>query len=150
MTPFTKLTLFAATTALLNLTTSEEISGADNPPPGGAIALDADGNARDDDPATANAVQLAELQLSEPKGTLLREVWTGISGTAVTDLTGNANFPNNPSSSDQLSSFEAPITLEGCTALSVETRINRPAFISTAFSISSIFRHAISFMIEVM
>ena len=41
-------------------------------------------------------------------GTLLREVWTGISGTAVTDLTGNANFPNNPSGSDQLSSFEAP------------------------------------------
>lgn len=34
----------AATTALLNLTTSEKISGADNPPPGGAIALDADGN----------------------------------------------------------------------------------------------------------
>ena len=60
-------------------------------------------------PATANAVQLAELQLSEPQGTLLREVWLGISGTVVTDLTGNANFPNNPSSSDQLSSFEAPI-----------------------------------------
>jgi sugar lactone lactonase YvrE len=34
----------AATTALLALTTSEELSGADNPPPGGALALDADGN----------------------------------------------------------------------------------------------------------
>lgn len=34
----------AAKTALLNLTTSEKISGADNPPPGGGIALDADGN----------------------------------------------------------------------------------------------------------
>ena len=64
---------------------------------------------RVNNPATANAVQLAELQLSEPMGTLLREIWTGISGTAVTDLTGNANFPNNPTGGDQLSSFEAPI-----------------------------------------
>ena len=60
------------------------------------------------DPLTATAVQLAELQFTEPQGTLLREVWTGISGTAVSDLTGNANFPNNPGSSDQLPSFEAP------------------------------------------
>lgn len=64
---------------------------------------------RVNNPATATAVQLAELEFIEPKGTLLREVWMGISGTAVTDLTGNANFPNNPSASDQLSSFEAPI-----------------------------------------
>jgi sugar lactone lactonase YvrE len=34
----------AATAALLNLTTGEKLSGSDNPPPGGAIALDADGN----------------------------------------------------------------------------------------------------------
>jgi hypothetical protein len=61
------------------------------------------------DPATADAVQLAELQFIEPSGSLLREFWTGISGTAVGDLTGNADFPNNPSGSDQLSSFEAPI-----------------------------------------
>ncbi len=33
-----------ATTALLNLTTTEELSGADNPPPGGALALDQAGN----------------------------------------------------------------------------------------------------------
>ncbi|HVW25761.1 MAG TPA: hypothetical protein VHC69_10345 [Polyangiaceae bacterium] len=33
----------AATAALLALTTSDELSGADNPPPGGALALDSDG-----------------------------------------------------------------------------------------------------------
>jgi sugar lactone lactonase YvrE len=33
----------AATQTLLKLTTSEEVSGADNPPPGGGIALSADG-----------------------------------------------------------------------------------------------------------
>jgi fibronectin type 3 domain-containing protein len=41
-------------------------------------------------------------------GTILRQYWTGISGTAVSDLTGNANFPNNPSGSNQQTSFEAP------------------------------------------
>jgi sugar lactone lactonase YvrE len=34
----------AATTALLALTTSDKLSGADNPPPGGALALGADGS----------------------------------------------------------------------------------------------------------
>ena len=35
----------------------------------------------------------------EPTGTgsALREYWPNIGGTAVTDLTGNANYPNNPS-----------------------------------------------------
>ena len=60
------------------------------------------------DATTASGVQLAELALIEPTGSILREYWTGISGTAVTDLTSNANYPANPSASDQLSSFEAP------------------------------------------
>lgn len=34
----------SALAAALTLTTSEEVSGADNPPPGGALALDAQGN----------------------------------------------------------------------------------------------------------
>ncbi len=40
---------------------------------------------------------------------LLREVWNDIPGSAVTDLTSNANYPNSPSSSGQIYSFEAPI-----------------------------------------
>ena len=59
-------------------------------------------------PATAIAVQLAELGFIEPSGSVLRQYWTGIGGTAVTDLTGNANYPNNPSGSDLLPAFEAP------------------------------------------
>ena len=58
--------------------------------------------------ATAIAVQLAELAFIEPSGSVLRQYWTGIGGTAVTDLTGNANYPNNPSGSDLLPAFEAP------------------------------------------
>ncbi|KPL23737.1 MAG: hypothetical protein AMJ75_05450, partial [Phycisphaerae bacterium SM1_79] len=41
-------------------------------------------------------------------GTILREWWEGISGTAVSDLTSNANYPNNPTGSEEITSFEGP------------------------------------------
>ena len=41
---------------------------------------------------------------------VLREVWTGIDGNAVGDLTNNVNFPNNPSLEEVLANaFEAPV-----------------------------------------
>jgi hypothetical protein len=41
-------------------------------------------------------------------GSILRQWWTGISGTAISSLTSNANYPNNPTGSGQLTSLEAP------------------------------------------
>ncbi|MHC4642529.1 MAG: lamin tail domain-containing protein, partial [Planctomycetota bacterium] len=41
-------------------------------------------------------------------GTILREYWTGIAGQSVSDLTGNSNFPDNPSGSSEPTLFEAP------------------------------------------
>ena len=41
-------------------------------------------------------------------GTIMREVWEGIGGTSVSDLTGNANYPDNPSYGDLVTLFEAP------------------------------------------
>jgi regulation of enolase protein 1 (concanavalin A-like superfamily) len=41
-------------------------------------------------------------------GTILREVWEGIGGTVVSDLTNNANYPANPSYSDEVTLLEAP------------------------------------------
>lgn len=38
-------------------------------------------------------------------GSLLREYWNGISGLSVTDLTGNLNYPNSPTGSEQILSF---------------------------------------------
>jgi hypothetical protein len=38
---------------------------------------------------------------------LLKEVWTGITGIAVSDLTSNANYPNSPTSSSKIYSFES-------------------------------------------
>jgi hypothetical protein len=41
-------------------------------------------------------------------GTILREYWNNISGTAVTNLTSNPSYPNNPTGSGQLTSLEGP------------------------------------------
>lgn len=41
-------------------------------------------------------------------GKLLREWWTGISGTAVSNLTSNVNYPNNPTGQEMISTFEGP------------------------------------------
>ena len=43
-----------------------------------------------------------------PTGSITFERWTGISGSAVTDLTGNANYPNSPSETGTFSSFQGP------------------------------------------
>jgi hypothetical protein len=45
---------------------------------------------------------------SAAAGNVLREWWLGIGGEAVMDLTTNANYPDNPSGSDQPTTFEAP------------------------------------------
>jgi len=42
-------------------------------------------------------------------GFILREYWTGVAGGAVTDLTGNASYPDSPSGSNLLTSFEVPV-----------------------------------------
>jgi uncharacterized repeat protein (TIGR02543 family) len=41
-------------------------------------------------------------------GTILREYWLNVTGATVASLTGNANYPNNPTGSSQLSAFEGP------------------------------------------
>jgi hypothetical protein len=41
-------------------------------------------------------------------GSILREYWTGITGTTISSLTSNTNYPNNPSGSGQITSLEGP------------------------------------------
>ncbi len=41
-------------------------------------------------------------------GGITRQVWFNIPGNAVSKLTGNYNFPDNPSFTDELKSFETP------------------------------------------
>ncbi|MGA2171861.1 MAG: cellulase family glycosylhydrolase [Sedimentisphaerales bacterium] len=42
-------------------------------------------------------------------GRITREWWTGISGTSVSNLTSNVNYPNKPSGRGLLSTLEAPM-----------------------------------------
>ncbi len=42
-------------------------------------------------------------------GTILREYWTNISGTIISSLTSNSNYPNTPTGSTQLTSLEGPV-----------------------------------------
>jgi hypothetical protein len=41
-------------------------------------------------------------------GSILREYWTGITGSTISSLTSNTNYPNNPTGSEQLTSLEGP------------------------------------------
>ena len=41
-------------------------------------------------------------------GTIMYEIWSDIGGTEMEDLTGNADFPDNPTSGELLTLFETP------------------------------------------
>ncbi len=45
----------------------------------------------------------------EATGYILRELWTGISGTAVSNLTSDINYPYNPNGRSLITSLEGPI-----------------------------------------
>src|SRR5262245_23487640 len=45
----------------------------------------------------------------ERKGVILREVWTGIPGNKITDLTKHPNFPSKPDAGSYPTSFEGPV-----------------------------------------
>ena len=34
--------------------------------------------------------------VSKPAGSILRQVWDGLPGSAITDITGNPDYPNYP------------------------------------------------------
>ncbi len=53
-----------------------------------------------------------ELAVTIPRtaiGLILREWWTGISGAAVSQLTSNIHYPNNPSGRQLITSLEGPV-----------------------------------------
>ena len=43
-----------------------------------------------------------------PEGNILREHWAGVGGSAVANLEGNANYPDNPARRNYPTAFEAP------------------------------------------
>ncbi|MCX6927264.1 MAG: PA14 domain-containing protein, partial [Verrucomicrobia bacterium] len=92
---------------------------------------------RVNDSSSATAVQLAELQFIERQGSLLREYWLNMPGTAVSDLTSNSNYPAQPSGDSQLSSFEAPSNWADNYGTRVRGYITAPTTGTYVFWISS-------------
>ncbi|MDR7132011.1 hypothetical protein J2X69_004377 [Algoriphagus sp. 4150] len=54
------------------------------------------------------SVQVFDVTVAGGSGSILREYWTGISGASISSLTSNANYPNNPTGSELISSLEGP------------------------------------------
>jgi hypothetical protein len=62
----------------------------------------------DDSPWEDGPTSIGFGDVGGGKGTILREYWTGITGSSVSDITGNSNYPDNPSGSTEPTLFEAP------------------------------------------
>ncbi|MDB5102945.1 MAG: carbohydrate-binding protein [Fibrobacteres bacterium] len=56
----------------------------------------------------ANTAFTANYVVANPKGTILRQAWNGLTGNTVASLTGNAGYPGSPSATSALTSFEGP------------------------------------------
>jgi len=70
-------------------------------------------------------------------GYITRNFWSGISGSQVSNLTSNANYPNNPTSSSQPTSFEAPTNIADNYGTRMHGLLKAPATGSYRFYIAS-------------
>jgi len=57
---------------------------------------------------TINILNTLPPQCPGPAGSLLREYWTGLSGSAITNLTSSPLYPNSPSGSSNITLFQGP------------------------------------------
>lgn len=69
-------------------------------------------------------------------GSILREYWNSITGTSVSSLTSNANYPNSPSGSAQLTSLEGPTNTADNYGARIRGYIHPPATGSYTFWIA--------------
>jgi xyloglucan-specific exo-beta-1,4-glucanase len=54
---------------------------------------------------------LVSTAIAQPTGEIMYEVWSNIGGTAVSDLTGNSAYPDNPTSAELLTDFASPVDI---------------------------------------
>lgn len=66
-------------------------------------------------------------------GSILREYWNNITGTSISNLTSNANYPNSPSGSAQLTSLEGPTNTADNYGARIRGYIHPPATGSYTF-----------------
>ena len=54
-------------------------------------------------------VGVVGMAVGQPAGFILNEYWFDIGGTAVSDLTGDPDYPDNPDDAEWLSRYEGPV-----------------------------------------
>ena len=89
--------------------------------------------------ASLAALSLSFLPLSATAQTagVLREVWRGIPGTQVSDLTNHARFPSQPDAESILGQFEAPTDVDDDYGQRLQALIRAPASGNYTFWIAS-------------
>ncbi len=70
-------------------------------------------------------------------GTILCDWWTGISGSLVSNLTSDPNFPDNPTGSDRLASLETPTNWMNSYGTHIRGYLHPPADGNYTFWIAS-------------
>ncbi len=96
-------------------------------------ATDASLNESDDSDEVSASPSIAPGAM----GTILREWWTGISGSSVSDLTSDPDFPDNPAGSNQLTCLEAPTDWADSYGTRISGYLHPPASGSYTFWIAS-------------
>jgi len=79
----------------------------------------------------------AEAQTCPGTGSINFQRWNNINGTAVSNLTSNANYPNNPSSTGTRTLFEMPLNLGNNFGVRMNAYICPPTTGSYTFWIAS-------------
>ncbi|HEX3757160.1 MAG TPA: cellulase family glycosylhydrolase [Kofleriaceae bacterium] len=70
-------------------------------------------------------------------GTILREFWLNAAGSTTADLIANANFPNNPSGSSQLTTLEGPTNFADAYGTRIRGYIHPPVSGAYTFWLAS-------------
>ncbi len=83
------------------------------------------------------ALRIVRSGVGPPPSGILREWWTGIAGTLVSDLTANAAYPANPSGRSLATSFEAPVNWADNTGTRMRGWVTAPATGDYVFWIAS-------------
>lgn len=84
-----------------------------------------------------SVIDFLPAQCVGASGSVTREYWTGISGTNITDLTSNPNYPNNPSGTSYLTSFQGPTNWANNYGTRVRGYITAPQTGAYVFTLTS-------------
>jgi xyloglucan-specific exo-beta-1,4-glucanase len=85
----------------------------------------------------AKVVISAMVCVAVVRADVIREYWSGVAGTAVTDLTAASDYPANPTGVDTIAAFDAPRQFGDDYGARVRGLVRAPVSGTYTFHISS-------------